>query len=74
MLGKNTKMETIVIKKRRKHKHLSHTEKCQIYNLEQSGMYYMKELAELFDTTPKTIREAVKEIDNFKRYGTPNDM
>ena len=60
--------------KKRRYKELTHQEKCEIYNLCQSGQYTYKELCDRFKITYLTLRKAINEIKYFLRTGKPYDM
>lgn len=58
----------------RKFKQLTHQEKCRIYNLYKSGMFYQKEIRTEFNISDYTIGRVIDEIEYFLRTGTPKSV
>lgn len=58
----------------RKFKDLTHQEKCEIYNMVESGHYYIKEISAKFNVSNATIYRVHYAVKDFLRTGTPKDL
>lgn len=55
-------------------KKLTHTEKCEIYNMKMSGHFYDKEIMEKFNISVWSLRKVVYEFEKFFRTGETNNL
>jgi len=59
---------------KRRFDELTHQEKCEIYNLTQSGKYYLKEILVKFNITEHTHRRIINAFKTFLHTGKTDQM
>ena len=60
--------------KKKRFNDLTHIEKCEIYNMTISCLWFMKEILDKFNITYHTHRKVMNEFEHFLRTGNPRNL